>query len=128
VRFFPLTALKFSEEEAEYLASQKLARIATVSRDGSPHVVPVTYEFDGESLYFSGWNLKESLKFRNIQQNGRVAVVIDDLAGGTRWSPRGIELRGSAEIMEDQGGVYVKVKPVRKSAWGLERSEEEREK
>ncbi|MHB8565483.1 MAG: PPOX class F420-dependent oxidoreductase [Nitrososphaerales archaeon] len=106
----------FPEEESEYFSQQKLARIAALSADGAPHVVPVTYEFDGESLYFSGWNLNKSLKFRNIQQERRIALVIDDIAG--TWRPRGVEIRGVAEIVEEPSGLYVKVKPVLKKKLG----------
>ncbi len=41
----------FSEPEVEYLKSQRLARIATVSSKGQPDVVPVAFEFDGKYFY-----------------------------------------------------------------------------
>ena len=33
----------FTEKEIEYLRGQPLGRLATVGRDGSPHVVPVGF-------------------------------------------------------------------------------------
>ena len=33
----------FTEAELEYLASQRLGRIATVGADGQPHVVPTSF-------------------------------------------------------------------------------------
>ena len=33
----------FTEKEIEYLRGQRLGRMATVGRDGSPHVVPVGF-------------------------------------------------------------------------------------
>ena len=116
----------FTNEEAEYLSQNKLGRLATVSRDGTPHVVPVTYEFDGESLYFSGWNLKKSLKFKNIVINGKAALVVDDV-GTTRgvWAPKGVEIRGNAEVNEDEKeGTYVKIVPQKKTSWGFRKNRE----
>ena len=36
----------FTEREAVFLCRGGLARVATVSQDGQPHVVPVAFEFD----------------------------------------------------------------------------------
>jgi pyridoxamine 5'-phosphate oxidase family protein len=115
--------VQFTEEEAEFLLKGRLGRIATVSPKGQPHAVPVVYEFDGHYLYFGGWNLRQSLKFKNIEQNPRVAFVVDDLESTTPWRPRGIEVRGKAEIIEEDGDVYVRVTPLRKASWGLRRRE-----
>ncbi|MGH2833808.1 MAG: pyridoxamine 5'-phosphate oxidase family protein, partial [Solirubrobacteraceae bacterium] len=39
----------FSEKELDYLLSERrLARLATVGRDGTPHVVPVGWSFDAQ--------------------------------------------------------------------------------
>lgn len=109
----------FKETESQYLMEQRLGRLATVSPDGQPHVVPITYEFDGRYLYFSGWNLRISLKFRNIKRNSRVALVVDDLAYTDRRTPRGIEVRGIAEAVEKDGYLYVRITPLRKVSWGI---------
>jgi pyridoxamine 5'-phosphate oxidase family protein len=111
--------VSFSDEEVEYLGQNRLARIATSSTNNQPHVVPVTYEFDGNYFYFGGWNLDKSLKFRNIRNNKRVALVIDDLVTVKPWRPRGIEIRGIAEVQENSDGQYVKITPAHKVSWGL---------
>ncbi len=111
--------VSFTEREAEYLMENRLGRIATVSLDQQPHVVPIVCEFDGRYIYFSGWNLKKSLKFRNMVGNNKVALVVDDLAPVDRWAPRGIEIRGVAEEIEKDGYLYVRITPLRKVSWGL---------
>jgi len=83
--------------------------------------VPVVYEFDGEYLYFGGWNLKRSLKYRTILGNPRVAFVVDDLASVAPWSPRGIEIKGNAEVHEENGSPYVRIAISSARSWGLER-------
>ena len=111
--------ISFSDEEVEFIGQSKLARLATSSARNQPHVVPVAFEFDGLHFYFSGWNLQQSLKFRNIRDNGKVALVIDDLVSVKPWSPRGIEVRGRAKVVENENGTYVMVTPERKISWGL---------
>ena len=108
-----------SEREACFLCRGDLARLATVSRDGQPHVVPVAYEFDGQFLYFSGLNLSKSLKFRHMLHNQKVALVVDEVVSVSPWKARGIELRGIAEILHERGRPYVRVSLRSGASWGL---------
>jgi pyridoxamine 5'-phosphate oxidase family protein len=110
-----------SEAEAGFLAENFIGRLATVSIDGQPHVVPVAYKFDGTSISFGGWNLEKSLKFRNLASNPKVALVVDEIVSTRPWSVRGVEVRGMAELVkEDADRVYVRISPKRVSSWGLE--------
>ena len=60
----------FSRNEIEYLKSQRVARIATVSmledRSMQPDIVPVGFDFVGEYLYVGGMNILKSTKYKNI--------------------------------------------------------------
>ena len=70
----------FTENEIAYLRSQHLARIATVSADGQPDVMPVGFEFDGEVLYVGGHRPTHTRKYTNVRTgNTRVALEMDDL-------------------------------------------------
>ena len=112
-----IDSIEFSKEESDFLKEQRLGRIATVSLLMQPHVVPVAFEFDGSCIYFGGLNIKNSLKFKNILKNNKVAFVVDDLISITPWKPRGIEIRGIAEIL--RGNDYVKIVPFKKLSWGF---------
>jgi pyridoxamine 5'-phosphate oxidase family protein len=109
----------FTDEEVVFVTQSRLARVATASRDGQPHVVPVVYEFDGTAFYFTGWNLEKSLKFQNLVHNKKVAIVVDDLVTVSPWRPRGVEVRGVAELGSEGGRPYVKVCPRVKRSWGF---------
>lgn len=121
----------FTERELEYLRGQPLARVATVSAKGAPHVVPVGFRIseEGDAIDFGGHGFAGSKKHRDLQANSKVAVVIDDLASTNPWTPRGIEVRGTAEI-RDSGGTarfgrgwdetWVRVHPERVNSWGIE--------
>ena len=112
-------AVFFTEDEIAFLTQRRLARVATASSDGQPHVVPVVYEFDGVEFYFTGWNLERSLKFRNLIENEKVALVVDDLLTVCPWRPRGLEVRGVSELAKEDGRAYVKVTPLVKRSWGF---------
>ena len=94
----------FTPEEIAYLQSQRLARIAT-SRGGQPHVVPLAFRYNPETdtIDVGGHDFAKRKKYRDVQQNPRVAIVVDDLASIDPWRPRMIEVRGEAEILSTGG-------------------------
>jgi len=108
-----------SRRESRYLAEHRLGRLATASLRGRPHVVPVTYEFDGERVNIGGWNLEKSLKYRMIEMNPNVAFVVDDYASERSRRGRGIEVRGVAECLVEDGAPYISIRIVSKHSWGL---------
>jgi pyridoxamine 5'-phosphate oxidase family protein len=121
----------FTEKELEYMGSQPLARLATTNVKGAPHVVPVGFRVseDGDAIDVGGHGFAGSKKHRDIEANPKVAIVIDDLASTNPWTPRGIEVRGIAEI-HDSGGAerfgrgwdetWVRILPERVNSWGIE--------
>jgi pyridoxamine 5'-phosphate oxidase family protein len=117
----------FTEAELEYLTErrpERLGRIATVGRDGTPHVVPVGWRHNQEldSIDIGGHNLTQTKKFRDVRRSGRSAIVIDDLASIDPWSPRGIEVRGRAETV-DEPRALIRIHPERIVSWGLQSEE-----
>jgi len=108
--------MSFSDEEVTYLRSQRLARLATVSADGQPDVVPVGFEFDGSHFYVGGIDPVKTRKFRNVRAgNAKVALVIDDLMSTSPWTPRYLRVYGIAELVERQGqfgaATYMRITP-----------------
>ena len=112
----------FTDLEREYLADgMKLARIATVGEDGTPHVVPVGWWVDPllGVIEVRGRDLTATKKFRDVAARGRAAIVIDDLASTDPWRPRGIEVRGRAQALEEDRPV-IRIHPERIVSWGIE--------
>jgi pyridoxamine 5'-phosphate oxidase family protein len=95
----------FSPAEIAYLESQRLARIATAGGDCQPHVVPVAFRYNPEAdtIDVGGHGFAARKKYRDVQSNPRVAIVIDDLASIDPWRPRMIEIRGEAEVLPTGG-------------------------
>ena len=109
----------FTDNEVRYILERKLGRIALVSTDQEPHLVPVTYEFDGSFFYLNGWNIKYGPRFTDMNPEGRVSLLIDDLTTATLWVPRGIEVTGTAETLEKGEMCYMRITPSSKTSWGL---------
>ena len=120
----------FTEKEIEYLRGQLLGRLATVASDGSPHVVPVGFRLGpgDEAIEIGGHAFRGSKKWRNLEANPRVAFVIDDLEQVNPWTPRGLEIRGRAELHEEGGesfgegwdAAWIRILPRRIVSWGIE--------
>ena len=111
----------FRGDEIEYLRSGLLGRLATVGRDGTPHVAPVgmySYNPQLDTIDIRGHDMESTKKFRDVAQTGRAAIVVDDLASTDPWHVRGIKVRGQAEAV---GGMrpLIRVHPGRIIAWGI---------
>jgi pyridoxamine 5'-phosphate oxidase family protein len=119
----------FIPAEIAYLQSQRLGRLATVGPDGQPHVVPVSYRYNAEqdTIEIGGHGFAGRKKYRDVRQNPKVAFVVDDLASVDPWRPRGLEIRGTAEILETGGTALgpgfdpemFRITPSRVISWGL---------
>jgi PPOX class probable F420-dependent enzyme len=80
------------EERNAYLATARTCRVATLNGDGSPHLTPLWFVWDGASIWLT--SITQSQRWQNLQRNHRVAVVVDD--GDDFTELRGVELNGSA--------------------------------
>ncbi len=90
----------------ELLLESRLAHLATSTKDGKPHVVPICYVYDGASIYSpidekpkraSPNRLRRVL---NIVENPHVSLVVDRY--GEDWSElRYVIMRGFAEIVRE---------------------------
>jgi pyridoxamine 5'-phosphate oxidase family protein len=118
--------MAFDDEETQYLRSQPLTRIATVSSDGQPDVVPVGFEFDGTYIYVGGHGEPEKTrKFRNVASgNPKVALIFDDLVSVDPWTARSLRVYGTAEVVEGEGmfgsGPYLRITPRLSWSFNLE--------
>jgi pyridoxamine 5'-phosphate oxidase family protein len=118
-----------TEAERAYLQSQPLARLATVDASGAPQNNPVGAFLDEETgdIIIGGHAMGASRKFRNVQRNGQVALVIDDLVSRDPWTVRGLEIRGAAVALEDveppvpfMSREVIRITPMWVTSWGVD--------
>ena len=90
-------------------ASASVARLATVGADGRPHIVPVCFVIDEQTLYFAvdskpkrTTNLK---RLRNIAANPAVSILVDHYEDDwTRlwW----VRIDGDARVLTDKAEAH----------------------
>ncbi len=54
----------------------RTAKVSTASLDGQPHIAPVWFEMDGETIIFTTWHT--TVKAKHIRQNPRISLCVDD--------------------------------------------------
>jgi PPOX class probable F420-dependent enzyme len=90
----------FDERQRAFLARPRIGRLATVGRDGTPHVSPVWYRFeDGVFLVLTE---RGSQKHRNIERDPRVEFCVDD----ERPPYHTVILRARVEVEEAPGAEW----------------------
>jgi pyridoxamine 5'-phosphate oxidase family protein len=120
----------FTEKELGRLRGARLARIATVGRDGQPHVVPLTFTVNEaeDAIDVGGIGFGSSKKWRDAVANPRVTFLLDESSGGEAF---GIEMRCRAEVHETGGDEinpripgfdpqFLRLRPFRIVSWGVE--------
>jgi len=118
----------FTKEEIAYLSTQRLGRLATVQKNGTVQANPVGFGLNQKlgTIDIGGHDLAATQKFRNLRANNQVALVIDDLASVDPWRARGIEIRGTAETLDNPTdsasripGAIIRIHPRRIISWGI---------
>jgi pyridoxamine 5'-phosphate oxidase family protein len=119
----------FTNEEIEYLKSQLLGRLATVGPDGQPHAVAVSFRYNAQldTIDIGGHDFARRKKYRDVQRNPRVALIVDDMVSVDPWRPQGIEVRGEAEVLSSGGEALgpgfapemFRIRPQRIVSWGI---------
>jgi PPOX class probable F420-dependent enzyme len=90
------------------LEASVVARLATVGADGRPHIVPITFGLEDQTLYFAvDFKPKRSTdlrRVRNLTANPAVSVLIDHYESD--WDRLWwVRLDGTARIVTEPGEV-----------------------
>lgn len=121
--------ITLTEAERTYLKSQPLARLATVDTSGAPQSNPVGAFLDERTgdILIGGYAMGATRKFRNVQANGQVALMVDDLVSRDPWTVRGLEIRGTAVALEDvdppvpfMSREVIRITPTWVTSWGVD--------
>jgi len=69
------------QEMHRRINSAMVARLATVGRDSRPHIVPITFALDDDTMFFAiDFKPKKTAdlqRLRNIEANPSVSVLVD---------------------------------------------------
>ena len=89
------------DEQAAFFLERKKASLASIDKDGFPHVVAMNYFATDGAFYMTSYG--KAQKVLNIRRNPKVALMIE--AGDEYAELRGVMVRGRCEILEDEGSV-----------------------
>jgi nitroimidazol reductase NimA-like FMN-containing flavoprotein (pyridoxamine 5'-phosphate oxidase superfamily) len=134
--------MRLRKVEREFVAYQRVCRVATVSRDGRPHNVPVCPILEKDRIYFA--SAADGVKVQNVRATGQMALVYDEYTDA--WPGlKGVLIRGTGRIieagptfrrirtllyrhfpqyeshapLEEKQSVIIEVAPTRTFSWGL---------
>src|SRR5256885_5920533 len=88
---FAMTA----DEVAEFLADPWFAAIASLRQDGSPLVVYVGYEWDGDAVYFSARSTR--LLCKRLARDPRISFSVTNVG----YPPKFVSMQGAVEVIDD---------------------------
>ena len=90
--------IKMSEKEVdEFLHERRPMSLCTINHDGSIHAVAMWYGFLEGAIAFE--TKAKSQKVQNLRRDPRITCLVED--GDYYEELRGVELVGTAEIVED---------------------------
>ena len=64
------------EQRAFLLHGTRTGKLATVRKDGRPHVVPIWFTLDGDTIVFTTG--EHAVKAANIRRDPRICLCVDD--------------------------------------------------
>jgi PPOX class probable F420-dependent enzyme len=77
----------------EFLKGKYFGKIATVRKSGSPHVTPIWYMLEGDTIIIN--TTTDRVKYRNIKRDPRVCLLVDD---GYPY----VKIEGKARIADER--------------------------
>ncbi|MBV8453962.1 MAG: pyridoxamine 5'-phosphate oxidase family protein [Deltaproteobacteria bacterium] len=91
-------AIRMTQAEAsEWLEKGNNCSLATIGRDGYPHVVAMGYAVDKGDIVMTSF--AKAQKVINLRHNAHAAVMVE--SGNAYHTLKGVMVRGRAEIIED---------------------------
>jgi nitroimidazol reductase NimA-like FMN-containing flavoprotein (pyridoxamine 5'-phosphate oxidase superfamily) len=89
------------DEQAPFLRDNRKAALATLDKDGFPHLVAMTYGVKDGVFYMTSY--AKAQKVLNVRLDPRVGLMIE--AGASYAELRGVMVRGDCEILEGEDAV-----------------------
>jgi PPOX class probable F420-dependent enzyme len=89
-------------ELSEFIESQKTVQVATINKDGTPHLVPLWFAVvDGDIVLET---FTKSQKVVNLVRDPRMTVLLED--GDVYEELRGVTIYAKAELIQDVDRVH----------------------
>ena len=89
------------DEQTAFFREHKKAALATIDKDGFPHVVAMNYFARDGAFYMTSYG--KAQKVVNVRRNPKVAMMVE--TGDSYAELRGVMVRGHCEVIEDLASV-----------------------
>ena len=86
-----------ADEQAAFLRDNPKCSLATIDKDGFPHVVAMGFYVEDGAFWMTSYT--KAQKVLNIRRNSKVGLMIE--TGGPYSELRGVMVRGTCELIED---------------------------
>lgn len=90
------------EEQAAFLRENRKCALATIDKDGFPHVVAMNFVVRDGAYWMTSYG--KAQKVVNIQRNPKVALMVE--TGSAYAELKGVMVRGHCEIVEGEEAVH----------------------
>jgi PPOX class probable F420-dependent enzyme len=90
-----LPAIPLPDPIRAFLAEARVATIATINPDGTPHQAVVWYRLDGDDLLIT--SRRERRWPRNLAGDGRISVAVHEGTRRSHW----VGVKGRAELLHE---------------------------
>ena len=98
------------EEQAQFIGEQKSLQVATINRDGTPHLSTLWFDVVDGDIVFETFT--KSQKIKNLERDPRISCLLED--GLVYEELRGIQINGTAELYSDPETVHFYARGVMK--------------
>jgi PPOX class probable F420-dependent enzyme len=96
-------AVKMTDQEvAAFLGAQVKVQVASIGRDGTPHLSTLFYVVRDGLITF--WTYGRSQKIRNLERDQRISCLVE--GGDDYFELRGVSITGKAELVRDPGEIF----------------------
>ena len=96
------------EEVTQFIASQKSLQVATINKDGTPHLSTLWFDVVNGEIVFETFT--KSQKIKNLQRDNRISCLLED--GLVYEKLRGVQINGVAELVDSPDQVHQLAKGV----------------
>ena len=86
-----------SEEMTQFISEQKSLQVATLNKDGTPHLSTLWFGIVDDEIVFETYT--KSQKIVNLHRDSRIALLLED---GLEYEKlRGVTINGTAELYSE---------------------------
>jgi general stress protein 26 len=120
-----------TDRELALILSRDICRLSTISSNGWPHIVPVSYVHLRGKFYIP--TARRAKKVRNLAKNNKATIVVDDehlehgvmiecspkIIEGSKAQPLREYMRKVKRWQNDETTAVIELTPSRKASWFL---------